>query len=153
MLRGDFMKAYKCDRCGKYFERDVRDEDGDRVPYYAIKMKNTEMTIPLIYHICPKCGDSLTEWYYEKKEKPSSEKGEGSTTGFCNSIISVLDDLEQAIEKYPSCIKRSDNDNHIFLDFTSLEPNDNNTIPFGERYNITKIFSMIRSALENIKED
>lgn len=54
------MKAYKCDRCGKLFER----YDGQATSNFFIMAFNQHCL-----DLCPDCNDKLQEWFANGKEQ------------------------------------------------------------------------------------
>ena len=62
-------KAYKCDRCGGYFEPGDQGEIKNNV--YDVIVGNE------IKDLCPKCRDDLYHWYMLNREGLGREGGGG----------------------------------------------------------------------------
>lgn len=78
------MKAYKCDRCGRFFE--VPTEDG---LYYIVGMTKNgtlvkESETVTIYDICPKCAEDFRRWIKKqpRKKKVAPEYNPSLNGGF-----------------------------------------------------------------------
>lgn len=67
-------QAFKCDRCGKYFDQlPIRAVTGkiDRENYLSLTT-GTELANIKILHLCLECHQQLVEWFdmgHEKEEK------------------------------------------------------------------------------------
>lgn len=57
-------KAWKCDRCGGFFEPYNYDPEKELVITTRTKLSNCTK----IYDLCPKCVEDLRKWFFEYKE-------------------------------------------------------------------------------------
>ncbi len=66
------MKAYKCDRCGKLFER----YDGQGTPKF-FNILCIPTAINTMLDLCPDCNSELQKWVADGKKQAQSEESEG----------------------------------------------------------------------------
>lgn len=64
------MKAKKCDRCGEFFV-DYEEFEG----YIRLTLaSNSPSRYQVKQDLCPKCENSLIDWYNSKKQEHSTGK-------------------------------------------------------------------------------
>ena len=61
------MVAYKCDRCGKFFEVHKREKDGFYITSH-LGLSNS------FYDLCPTCNNELKEWFDIAPRRVESEE-------------------------------------------------------------------------------
>ena len=57
------MKARICDRCGEFYENNIKDE------YKITKISPTASRYSKLVDLCPKCQKSLASWFESVKKK------------------------------------------------------------------------------------
>ncbi len=66
------MKAYKCDRCNKYFsENDLYEYIGNHGPilYVTTAPERQADRCDRTFDLCPKCIMALADWVRQKEEE------------------------------------------------------------------------------------
>ena len=61
------MRAYKCDRCGVYFDKDTSEKDG-YLYVYRYYLTHTADRI----HLCNGCLNLLNDWFIMKRSTEKS---------------------------------------------------------------------------------
>ena len=57
------MKAYKCDRCGEYFD------NMNHVDISEVVEDNDKKSSTAFYQLCPSCESTLLSWLHNEKGK------------------------------------------------------------------------------------
>lgn len=75
------MKAYKCDRCGKYYEL----EEGKLYYYLGVDINSEHIAKDekvTFMDLCPKCAESFLKWRDRSRKKLPQELDPAINGGF-----------------------------------------------------------------------
>ena len=75
------MKAYKCDRCGKFFEQYI---------FQGLCITRNRMAIGQCLDLCQNCSDELQEWVTNGKASQESEDEEYECEAESKEIQKVI---------------------------------------------------------------